>query len=245
MLVNELAYFNDTTIINPLIDDARHYTQYISLCGANGSGRDVLLKQIERSFTPSHLQSFFDNERDHLSFAQKDIGLVLAYPEEQLLDMNVLFNVMNSLFTFNYTLSNTRRKSYDALDFVGIPRSHFSKMPQELSLYEQRKIILASFLAIDTKIIIFDDPTAGLNNVERQELLHILYEANTSKNRTLLILNEHSHDIVNFTDQVFGFKEGKLSILGLPNVYHQQAEALNFKEEEVLHEIIYNAEIDL
>lgn len=245
MLVDHLAYFDQNTITNPLIDDDRHYTQYISLCGASGSGRDVLLKQIERSFTPEHLQEFFDSEREHLAFAEKDIGLVLAYPEEQLLDMNILFNVMNSLFTFNYTLSNTRRKSYDALDFVGIPRADFRKMPQDCTLYEQRKVILASFLAIDTKIIILDNPTDGLNAKERDDLLHILYEANTSKNRTLLILNEHSSDIVNFCDQVFGFKDGLLSILGLPNVYHDKPQPLSRKEEEVLHEIIYHAEIDL
>lgn len=245
MLVKHPQYYTSESIRNPLINDRFHYTQYVCVCGANQSGRDVLLKQIERSFSSSHLQAFFHDEVEHLAFAQKDIGLLLEYPEEQMLDMNVLFNVMNSLFTFNYTLSNTHRKAYDALSFVGISRDDFRKDPHELSLYQQRKIILASFLASDTKIIIIDNPTASLNAQEKEDLVHLLYELNTSKNRTLITLNNHADEIMNFTDQVFGFKDGSLSLLGSPRDYHKTPEALSHKEEEVLHELIYHAEIDL
>ncbi|BBH25923.1 ATP-binding cassette domain-containing protein [Intestinibaculum porci] len=245
MLVKHPHYYTDDSILNPLINDQKDYTQYICLCGANGSGRDVLLKQIERSFSAKHLEDFFHDDIEHLAFAAKDIGLLLEYPEEQMLDMNVLFNVMNSLFTFNYTLSNTHRKASDALTFVGIKPEDFRKDPRSLSLYEQRKMILASFLAIDTKIIIIDNPTADLNENEKEDLVHLLYELNTSKNRTVIMLTSHAHDIMNFTDQVFGFKDGQLSLLGKPSEYHDHPSPLSHQEEEVLHEIIYHAEIDL
>lgn len=59
------------------------------------------------------------------------------------------------------------------------------------------------------------------------------------------MLTSHAHDIMNFTDQVFGFKDGQLSLLGKPSEYHDHPSPLSHQEEEVLHEIIYHAEIDL
>jgi energy-coupling factor transporter ATP-binding protein EcfA2 len=239
VIVNKLAYYNKKTIKNSYIDDAYHYTSYVSIAGANLSGFDVLLNQLVSS---SHHQTFFAPQ---MPYAAKEIGMMLTYPEEQLLDTSVLFNVMNSLFTFNYTLSNTRRKAYDALNFMEIPHADFKKDPHELSLYEQRKTILASLITIDTKVLILDNPTADLSEEEKNDFLPILYNLYTTKNRTLIIINEHADELVNFSDQIIGFKDGELKYLGKANEAAHRPSPLTSEEENALHELIFNAEIDL
>ncbi len=239
MIVDKLAYYNETTIKNPYINDAYHYTSYVSIAGASLSGFDVLLNQLVSS---QRHQTFF---APAMPYATKEIGMMLNYPEEQLLDTSVLFNVMNSLFTFDYTLSNTRRKAYDALNFVEIPHADFKKDPHDLSLYEQRKTILASLITIDTKVLILDNPTANLTKEEKDDFLPILYHLYTLKNRTLIIINEHADELVNFSDQIIGFKDGVLKYLGRADEADHQPSPLTSEEEDALHELIFNAEIDL
>ncbi len=176
----------------------------VGIVGAAGSGKSTLVHLIAELLTP---------ETGTIKTIGR-VGLVFQFPEKQFFEETVLRDV--SFGPKNINIDQPEEKAKEYLNLVGIQPHHFQKPPFILSGGEQRRVAIASILAMEPDIVIFDEPTCGLDPYGTNHLLKI-YQALIDNNKTILTI---SHDL-NFTkavtNRLIGLKKGKIIFDGPTN----------------------------
>jgi energy-coupling factor transport system ATP-binding protein len=139
---------------------------------------------------------------------RKKVGLVFQFPEYQLFDDTVLKDV--SYGPKNFGLENPIELAKEALKVVGIDESLYERNPLTLSGGQMRKVAIAGILASNPDILVFDEPTVGLDPVGRNELLELLIKINKEYHKSIILIT-HDMDVVGkVAKRVVVLKSGKI-----------------------------------
>ena len=107
-------------------------------------------------------------------------------------------------------------KIYEVLKFVGISTSKFNQNAKDLPLFEKKKLMIASALITNPKILLLDEPVSGLNKIEIKQCLDLVKKIN--KNGITIVLIEHVLSfLVEVSDKIMILNEGKKLVEGKPN----------------------------
>ncbi|MBQ1447817.1 MAG: energy-coupling factor transporter ATPase [Erysipelotrichaceae bacterium] len=205
------------------------------LVGHTGSGKSTLVNHFNALLIPTsgelEINGFTvksGEKNTNLKALRQEVGLVFQFSEYQLFEETILKDVAFGPKNFQVPEDEAIVRAKKALELVGIDASYYERSPFDLSGGQKRKVAMAGILAIDPKIIVLDEPTAGLDPASSKETMDLFKELVEKHGKTIVIIT-HDNDIVyRYADQVVLMKNGEL-------VIHTDTDTF-FNDEEFVRE---------
>jgi energy-coupling factor transport system ATP-binding protein len=175
--------------------------EIVGVIGATGSGKSTLIQHFNGLLRPTSGRVLLDGVDIHASRVDRrrirqQIGLLFQYPEQQLFEETVLADVAFGPRNLGLTEEDASLRARRALEQVGLPPDRFgARSPFELSGGEMRRAAIAGVLAMEPRMLILDEPTAGLDPAGRRDLLEHIRRLHRDRALTIVLIT-HSMDAV-------------------------------------------------
>lgn len=184
---------------------------FTGIAGPVGSGKTTLSFLLSGLFNPSTGNVRFKNRIINKEISQnkiwREIGLIQQQPENQIFETNVLSEVSFALKNAGIKQSNIEWLVIDALKKVGLDESFITRSPFKLSGGEKKQVAIASIIAYDPSVLIFDEPTAGL---DRNAKMAIHSYIESIKGEKTIILISHDPNELILTEELLLLSDGCL-----------------------------------
>ena len=209
---------------------------YTAIIGHTGSGKSTLMQLLNGLNLPTegevivgdtHITSMSKN-KDIKSVRQK-VGLVFQFPESQLFEETVLKDVAFGPQNFGVPKEKAEDLARQKLELVGISPDLHDKNPFDLSGGQMRRVAIAGILAMEPKVLVLDEPTAGLDPKGRLELMTLFHDLH-QKGQTIILVTHVMDDVANYADTVYALEAGKILLAGSPCDVFQQVDFLEEKQ---------------
>ncbi len=169
------------------------------------------------------------DKNKEIKFIRQKVGLVFQFPESQLFEETVLKDVAFGPQNFGISQIEAERLAEEKLRLVGISEDLFDKNPFELSGGQMRRVAIAGILAMEPKVLVLDEPTAGLDPKGRKELM-TLFKNLHKKGMTIVLVTHLMDDVADYADYVYVLEAGKVTLSGQPKQIFQEVELLESKQ---------------
>ena len=204
--------------------------EFFGIAGHTGSGKSTLIQHMNGILRPTSGRVLVEGRdiaaKDSDANVRGTIGVVFQYPEHQLFAETVYKDVAFGPRNLGFSEEEVRKRVEDALSRVGLDAAEISeKSPFELSGGQQRRVAFAGVLAMDPKVLVLDEPAAGLDPASRKSFLGMI--SRLHKDGLTVVMVSHSmDDLAAMCDRVAVMNEGKLLGVGKPAELFLHAEEL-------------------
>lgn len=212
--------------VNLTIEDG----SYTAIIGHTGSGKSTILQLLNGLLVPTDGSvRVFDtlitptSVNKQIRQIRKQVGLVFQFAENQIFEETVLKDVAFGPQNFGVSVEEAEAIAREKLALVGIDESLFNRSPFELSGGQMRRVAIAGILAMEPRILVLDEPTAGLDPIGRKELM-TLFKKLHQDGITIVLVTHLMDDVAEFADQVYVMEKGKLVKGGKPSLVFQNVE---------------------
>ena len=205
--------------------------EFVGLIGQTGSGKSTLIQMLNALERPTEGQVLFEGEDvfgekyDRRALRHK-VGLVFQYPDHQLFESTVLQDVCFGPKNQGLTGDELTERAKWALRLVGVDPSQWQSSPLELSGGQKRRVAIAGVLAMKPKVLILDEPTAGLDPAGRDEILEEIARIRKETGMTVVLVSHRMEDVARFADRLLVMSEGKLRFADAPREVFKHREDL-------------------
>ena len=224
ILVNHVDYvYNPGTVFEKkALSDVTFKSEegeYIGLAGHTGSGKSTLVTHLNGLMRPTSGGIYVDgvdisSDGYDMKQLRSNVGLVFQYPEHQLFEEDVFTDVCFGPKNLGLDRTEIELRAYEALKAVGVKDKHFYMSPFDLSGGEKRRVAIAGVLAMKPKVLILDEPCAGLDPKGREEILAIADDLHDSLGITIIIVSHSMEDLAEHADRLLVMHEGMLVMDG-------------------------------
>ena len=193
--------------------------QFIGLIGHTGSGKTTFLQLLSGLIKPSsgtvyiNGEDIFAKDFDLHSIRGK-VGIVFQYPEHQLFEETVFKDVCFGPKNMGLDQKETELRAYEALKLVGLEDEVFYQSPFDLSGGQKRRVAIAGIIACDPKIIVLDEPTAGLDPKGAKEIINLFVSLNQKLNKTIIIVSHDNEMVYNYCEETVVLSHGQIKYHG-------------------------------
>ena len=203
------------------IDLTIYRGEYLGIIGRTGSGKSTLIQHLNGLMRPTAGQVLFEGQDIWSSKAlthsiRFQVGLVFQYPEYQLFEETVYkdssFGPRNMKLDENEIDRRVRR----AAAFAGLGDEILQRSPFELSGGQKRRVAIAGVIAMEPKVLILDEPTAGLDPAGAASILANIEAYREANDATVIIVSHSMEDVARLTDRLVVVSHGKLPYVGTP-----------------------------
>ena len=213
--------------INVEIDEG----MLIGLIGHTGSGKSTFIQHLNGLLKPTSGKVICDGEDINASkTATRDVrwkvGLVFQYPEHQLFEETVYSDIAFGPKNMGLSESEIDERVREAAGFVGVPEEQFQKSPLELSGGQKRRVAIAGVIAMRPKVLILDEPTAGLDPAGCEQILKNICDYRVSSGSTVILVSHSMDDVARIADRLIVFSKGKICLDGTPEEVFSKPEEL-------------------
>lgn len=189
--------------------------EFIGIIGHTGSGKSTLIQHFNGLMRPTSGQVLFEGqdiweEGYNLRGLRSNVGLVFQYPEYQLFEETVLKDVCFGPKNKGLNEEEAKEKAIAALKQVGVHESLFGKSPFELSGGQKRRVAIAGVLAMDPKVLILDEPTAGLDPKGRDEILDQIKYLHDQRGITIILVSHSMEDVARYADRLIVMNDANM-----------------------------------
>ena len=232
----------------------------LALVGPTKSGKSTIVDLLAGLIKPAAggflfegadvAASSFDIER-----IRSTVGVVFQSPEAQIFEETVGKDISFGPLRKKVSLAESRRLVKESLEAVGLPYEDFrTRYTYALSGGQKRRVAIAGVLALQPKVIIFDEPTAGLDPRGRRELLDLIGRLKQKGNLTIIYTSSSLEDVIELADTIYVLDQGRLAFSGTPQeilLHAKELAALDIAMPEVtqialaLHETIPTINTDV
>ncbi|AUN19375.1 energy-coupling factor transporter ATPase [Clostridium botulinum] len=206
--------------------------EFVALIGHTGSGKSTLIQHINGLLKPKSGNIIIDNvniadKGVKLSSIRKKVGLVFQYPEYQLfeetIEKDIAFGPINLGLNQEEILNRVKR----AMNIVGLDYEVYKgKSPFELSGGQKRRVAIAGVVAMEPKILILDEPTAGLDPKARDDIYSKIQALRKEYNMTIILVSHSMEDVAKFADKILVMHKGRCVLQGEPCEVFKEIDAL-------------------
>lgn len=214
--------------VNLTIEDG----EFLALIGHTGSGKSTLIQHLNGLLEPSSGRILVDevditSKEVKLSNIRKKIGLVFQYPEYQLFEETIEKDVAfgpNNLGLSSEEVSSRVKKS---MEMVGLDYETYKDVsPFDLSGGQKRRVAIAGVIAMEPKVLILDEPTAGLDPKGRDDILEQIKILHEKYKMTIVLVSHSMEDVGKLAERIVVMNGGKIELLGKPSEIFKEVETL-------------------
>ena len=204
--------------------------QFIGLMGHTGSGKSSLIEHLNGLKVPHSgeitVEGISSLSREGRRAIRKRVGYVGQYPEHQLFANTVFEDVAFGLQNLDYPADKIEPAVYKALSRLGLdPQEIKDKSPFRLSGGQKRRVALAGIIVMEPKILLLDEPLAGLDPKGRKDILKLISELN-QEGCTIVMISHSMDDLAQLCDEIIVLNKGELFLKASPKEIFSQPEKL-------------------
>ena len=213
-------YNEDTTLQMAALNEISTSIQdgeMLALIGETGSGKSTFVQHLNALLLPTSGELQIDdriiraNEKaTQLKSLRKKVGLVFQFPEYQLFEETILKDIAFGPKNFGVSEEEANQLAAKYIQVVGLDLSYLEKSPFECSGGEKRRIAIAGILAMDPDILVFDEPTAGLDPKGAKDMMELFRELNQKYHKTIILVSHDMEHVMNYCDRVIVLNKGKI-----------------------------------
>lgn len=192
-----------------------------AIIGKTGSGKSTLVEHLNALLVPSSGSLEIEDtvilpskKNKGLKALRKKVGLVFQFSEYQLFEETILKDVAFGPKNYGASEQEAITKAKLALKMVGIDESYYETSPFDLSGGQKRRIAIAGILALEPKIIVLDEPTAGLDPKGSQEMIDLFVKLNKKAGITVILVTHDNEIVYNYADNTVLMADGEVKYSG-------------------------------
>lgn len=197
---------------------------FVGLIGATGSGKSTfiqhlngLLKIQDKKKSSIVVYGKSATDKKNLKNLRFDVGMVFQYPEYQLFEDTVAKDVAFGPKNMKLSKEEIDERVKRALEVVGLDYATFAERnPFDLSGGEKRRVAIAGVIAMQPKILVLDEPVAGLDPAGREEILSLIKKLQREVSPTIIMVSHNMDDIAVLADRIIALKDGRVVADGTP-----------------------------
>lgn len=223
---------------------------FVGIIGQTGSGKSTLIQHLNGLLTPTSgkitIGDVVITSSQRIPHARrKDIGLVFQYPEHQLFEETVAKDVCFGPLNFELPPNMAEARAREALEIVGLDYETMKdRSPFQLSGGQMRRVAIAGVLAMQPKVLVLDEPTAGLDPAGRKAILEGIHRIHREQKLTTLLVTHSMEEAARYADLMLVMAGGELVMQGKPEEVFQQAELLRTLSLDVPETVAFISRIN-
>lgn len=196
--------------------------EFIGLIGHTGSGKSTFIQHLNGLLKPSSGEIIIDGTRvdksgSNLTDLRKKVGLVFQYPEYQLFEETIERDIAFGPRNLDISEEEVQERVKASMESVGLDyETYKDKSPFELSGGLKRRVAIAGVLAMEPKVLILDEPTAGLDPRGRDEILSEIKSIHENRKITVILVSHSMEDVAKIAERIIVFDKGKVFLDGDP-----------------------------
>ena len=204
----------------------------VALIGHTGSGKSTLIQHFNALVKPTSGKIIINGidvtaPKADLRLVRKTVGLVFQYPEHQLFEETVYKDIAFGPKNMGFSDEKIDKRVRESAALVGLKEKHLTRSPFDLSGGQTRRVAIAGVLAMNPKVLILDEPTAGLDPKGRDEILATIKKLHEENKEMIIIFVSHSmEDVAKTAERVIVMNDGHVEMQGTVAEVFAQAEHL-------------------
>lgn len=205
--------------------------ELVGIIGHTGSGKSTLIQHFNALLKPTSGSIFVDDiniwqDKTSTRNARFSVGLCFQYPEYQLFEETVEKDVSFGPKNMGLGDDEIKRRVRESIRFVGLNESYLEKSPFDLSGGEKRRVAIAGVMAMEPKILVLDEPCAGLDPKGRDTILSLISEYRKNTGSTVMIVSHSMEDVAKIATKVLVMNKGEEAMFGTVNEVYSRADEL-------------------
>lgn len=195
--------------------------QFVGIIGHTGSGKSTLIQHLNGLVKATSGKVIYEgqniyDEGYNMRALRSQVGLVFQYPEYQLFEVDVISDVCFGPKNQGLSQEECEKNAKEALELVGFPEKYYRQSPFELSGGQKRRVAIAGVLAMKPKVLILDEPTAGLDPKGRDEILDQVEKLHKETGMTVILVSHSMEDIARYVERIIVLNHGEKMLDGAP-----------------------------
>lgn len=217
--------------------------EFVGLIGHTGSGKSTFIQHLNGLLKATEGHIYFNGQDIYdAGFNMKElrskVGLVFQYPEHQLFESDVLSDVCFGPMNQGMSRQEAEVEARKALEQVGFKEKNFIKSPFELSGGQKKRVAIAGVLAMNPRILILDEPTAGLDPKGRDEILDQIAELHKVRGITIILVSHSMEDVAKYVERLIVVNHGEIPFDGNPREvfsHYKELEAMGLAAPQITY----------
>lgn len=205
--------------------------EFLGVIGHTGSGKSTLIQHLNGLLQPTSGRILLEGkdiwaDPKKIRDVRFKVGLVFQYPEYQLFEETVYKDIAFGPKNMGLDAEEIDRRVRDAAAFVGLHETLLDKSPFELSGGQKRRVAIAGVIAMEPKVLVLDEPTAGLDPAGRENLMANIRDYHRNKGRTIILVSHSMDEIARNVDRILVLKNAHVLMQGTPAEVFARGEEL-------------------
>ena len=203
------------------VDFSAQAGEYLAIIGRTGSGKSTLIQHLNGLLKPTSGQVLFEGEdiwesKERTRAVRFQVGLVFQYPEYQLFEETVYKDISFGPKNMGLDEGEIDRRVRQAARFVGLEEGLLDKSPCDLSGGQKRRVAIAGVIAMEPRVLILDEPTAGLDPAGAAQILENIRTYHQEKNATIILVSHSMEEVAREAGRLVVISQGTIPYSGAP-----------------------------
>ncbi|MDE5569906.1 MAG: energy-coupling factor transporter ATPase [Ruminococcus sp.] len=189
--------------------------EMIGVMGHTGSGKSTLIQHFNGLLKPTSGKVLLDGEdiwadKSKIRDVRFKVGLVFQYPEYQIFEETVYKDIAFGCKNMGLNDDEIKKRVLETVNDIGLKEELLQRSPFDLSGGQKRRVAIAGVMAMNPRVLILDEPTAGLDPMGRDMILSHIKDYHKRVKNTVLIVSHSMEDIASFADKILVMNKGSL-----------------------------------
>ena len=189
--------------------------EFVGIIGHTGSGKSTLIQHLNGLIKATSGKIYYNGEDIYqegydMKALRSQVGLVFQYPEHQLFEVDVMTDVCFGPKNLGLGPEECKERALEALRLVGLKEKYYKSSPFELSGGQKRRAAIAGVLAMHPKVLVLDEPTAGLDPKGRDDILDQIAYLHQETDMTVILVSHSMEDIAKYADRIVVMNQGEV-----------------------------------
>lgn len=199
--------------------------QFVGVIGHTGSGKSTLIQHLNGLIRAASGALYYEEKNIYdsgypMKELRSQVGLVFQYPEHQLFEVDVFTDVCFGPKNQGLSAQECEERAREALELVGLPEKYYRQSPFELSGGQKRRAAIAGVLAMRPRVLVLDEPTAGLDPKGRDDILEQVAHLHGQTGMTVILVSHSMEDIARYVERIIVMNQGEKMLDDTPkNVF--------------------------
>ena len=205
--------------------------EFLGIIGHTGSGKSTLIQHLNGLLKPTSGRILLQGkdiwaDPKKIRDVRFQVGLVFQYPEYQLFEETVYKDIAFGPKNMGLDEADIDRRVRSAAAFVGLTEAMLDKSPFELSGGQKRRVAIAGVIAMEPKVLVLDEPTAGLDPRGRDDILARIQDYHRAKNASVVLVSHSMEEIARNVDRIVVLSDSHVLMEGTPRQVFTRADEL-------------------